>query len=234
MATRKRLILFVEGPGDKDAVPVLVKRLLTDLQAWEHVSLDPQPFTVGEVAKVTAQDGKKWLAWLRDAYRRPNLGGVLLLLDGDVERIRGEDFCAAIFATKLSEQARQAGAGVLFSVATVFAMQEFESWVIAGVDQLAGKPLPDGRAGVKPDTTAPTGNLEEAPRGAKEWLNESMVTGYLPTRDQKLLTTRLLEHLQVVRERPMRSFRRLENALQQLIEAIRTGVHVVTPQAGAP
>ena len=34
---------------DADALPVLVKHLLTEAQAWEHLWLDPQPFLVGNV-----------------------------------------------------------------------------------------------------------------------------------------------------------------------------------------
>jgi hypothetical protein len=43
MAAKKRLVLFVEGPGDKVAVPVLAKRLLTQYNAWDVVVLDDKP-----------------------------------------------------------------------------------------------------------------------------------------------------------------------------------------------
>jgi hypothetical protein len=53
MTTRKKLVMFVEGDGDKLAVPVLVKRVLTDLNAWQHLSLELPTLTVGNVATVT-------------------------------------------------------------------------------------------------------------------------------------------------------------------------------------
>ena len=43
----KRLILFVEGEGEADAVPTLVRRLVTDQDGWNGVFLDDNPFRVG-------------------------------------------------------------------------------------------------------------------------------------------------------------------------------------------
>jgi hypothetical protein len=54
-----------------------------------------------------------------------------------------------------------------------------------------------------------------------------MAKGYKPAKDQKALTE--MVDLQVIRKRGLRSFRRLEDALQQLADAIRNNRHVVTP-----
>ena len=229
MAGPKRLILFVEGEADARALPILVKHLLTELQAWEHVFLDPKPFLVGNVAEITRDDGKRWVRYLQDARRRGNLGGVLLVQDGDLKRMRGEDFCPWRFGTQLAAWSKEAGGGSLFSVASVFACMEYESWLIACADQLAGLPLPDGRPGIRVGTVAPGGNLEEAPRDAKGWLDDCMDGGYKNTRDQGPLTQLMLSHLHAVRERALRSFRRLETALHQLVQGIREGNHVATP-----
>jgi hypothetical protein len=48
----KRIVLFVEGEGESDAVPKLVKKLLTEQNAWDVVFLDDAPFRVGEVTKL--------------------------------------------------------------------------------------------------------------------------------------------------------------------------------------
>jgi len=101
----------------------------------------------------------------------------------------------------------------------VFACQEFESWLIAGVESLAGKPLKDGRPGVKAGIAPPDKNLEAAPRDAKRWLRKATVSGYSPARDQAALAK--IVDLDLIRNRPMRSFRRLENALSQIVSAIR-------------
>jgi hypothetical protein len=230
MAKRKKLVLFVEGEGDRQAVPVLVKRLLTDLQAWEHLALELPPLMVGNIAEVTRDDYRHWMRWLQATRKRPDLGGVLVLLDGDLERVRKERFCAADFGSCLAQRAKTAGAGTLFSVGIVFACQEYESWVLAGAERLAGLPFPDGRPGIRAEATVPEGNLEEAPRDAKKWLDQWIDAGYKPARDQEPLTRLLVDHLDTIRQRGMRSFRRLENALQQLVNAIRTNQHIVTPE----
>jgi hypothetical protein len=54
----KRIVLFVEGEGEADAVPKLVKRLLTEQNAWDAVWLDEAAFRVGHV---------NWL--VKDEYR---------------------------------------------------------------------------------------------------------------------------------------------------------------------
>ena len=44
---------------------------------------------------------------------------------------------------------QKVGAGKLFSVAIVFVCMEFESWLIAGIESLLGKPFSDGRKGFR-------------------------------------------------------------------------------------
>jgi hypothetical protein len=217
----KRLVLFVEGDGDRKAVPALVKRILTEMDAWNTVRLDPAPFTVGQVTNLVRNDYADWIRWLKAAAAmRSPLGGILLLLDGDIRRVAGEAFCAKRVAAELAKQARQAGAGSLFSVAVVFACQEYESWLIAGIESLAGEYLPDG---IKP----PEGDLEVAPRDAKGWLRHCMESRYRPTVHQKSLTERV--DLQAIRDRPMRSFRRFESAIAELVTAVRDDVPTTTP-----
>jgi hypothetical protein len=113
MPAPSRLVLFVEGEGDRQAIPALVKRLLTESDAWSHLFLDDKPFVVGNAADLTKDNGKDWLRLLNAARKRPNLGAVLLIQDGDLGRIRREDFCAARFGARLSDWARATGAGKL-------------------------------------------------------------------------------------------------------------------------
>ena len=56
-----------------------------------------------------------------------------------------------------------------------------------------------------------------------------MVNGYSPVRDQAGLTT--MVDLDMIRNRPMRSFLRLDHAVSQIVDAVRSGNHVVTPVA---
>lgn len=107
-------------------------------------------------------------------------------------------------------------------------MKEFESWIAAIADKLAGLPLQDGRKGIKPGTAALDESQRETKRGAKEWLKKRLSAGYTETIDQPALTELLIEHLDTLRER-MRSFRRLEHAIEQLITAARNGRFIITP-----
>ena len=234
MPDPKRLLLFVEGEGDVEAVPVLVNRLLHELNPWDCLFLDKEPFRVHGVENLTGpKTAENWTRFLSAASRRAKLGGVLLLLDGDRETLPTVDgtvrpFCAKQVAQELAHGARAVGGGLKFSVAVVFARQEYESWLMAGVNSLAGKPLPEGRAGVRAGTTPPDGDLELAPRDAKRWLGRHMEAGYKPSLDQRGLTE--LVDLASIRASRPRSFRRLENAISQLVRAIRTGSHMVSPE----
>jgi hypothetical protein len=230
MASLQRLVLFVEGEGDEKAVPALVNHLLTECGAWDCLFLDPAPLRVKKVTDLIGRKEKNWKRFLGVARKRRNFGGVLLLPDGDVPLAKKQPFCAKEVGYELSRVVRQEGAGVRFSVASVFALQEYESWLIGGIDALAGKPLPDGRSGIRAGTTAPDCDLEADLRDAKGWLRQNTESGYKPTTDQEPLTRLLLEDLGPLRARGMRSFRRLESALKQLVEAIRSGSHVVTPE----
>jgi hypothetical protein len=109
----------------------------------------------------------------------------------------------------------------------VFACQEFESWLIAGIESLAGKKLAEGRIEIPANLKPPEGDLELHPRDAKGWLNEHIPAGYKPSTDQEPLTR--ATDLNSIRQRNLRSFRRLESALRQVIESIRSGKHIVTP-----
>ena len=108
----------------------------------------------------------------------------------------------------------------------VFARQEYETWLIAGVASLAGRGLPDGRL-IESQCESAEGDLEASPRDAKGWLDNIIEGGYKPTRDQAALT-RLVD-LEVIRARKLRSFRRLESAVSSLLEAIRRDRPIVSP-----
>ena len=226
----KRLVLFVEGAGDVAAVPVLVRKLLTEKDAWDCVHLDDSPFEIKGLHNFTGRRAQNWPNKLQAAARRKNFGGVLLLLDGDTKHYRDAPFCAATAARALADAARKAGAGEVFSVSVVFACREYESWLLAGAGSLAGQPPPDRRPGIPAGAPVPEGDFEESHRNAKKWFKETLPNGYNPPIDQKPLTQ--LVDLEEIRARKMRSFQRLESALDQIIDAFRGGTHIVSPCEG--
>ena len=70
----KRLVLFVEGEGEAEAVPRLVKRLLTEQNAWDAVSLDDNTFRVGEINKLVKDNYREWKRKLAASLKRRDVG----------------------------------------------------------------------------------------------------------------------------------------------------------------
>lgn len=53
----KTLSFLIEGKGDVKAVPALVKRLLTEYEAWDSVRLSPyEPFRIGGLHSLAPND----------------------------------------------------------------------------------------------------------------------------------------------------------------------------------
>jgi hypothetical protein len=223
----KRLVLFVEGEGEAEAVPALVKRIINGQGTWpDDIVLDSDTFRVGAIGKLAKDHYRDWKRFLGTALKRQNVGGILLILDGDTEKLGGKPFCAATIARSMAVAAQEVGAGETFSVAVVFALQEYETWLIAGVTSFAGQRLADGRL-VAAHARPPYGDLEASPRDAKGWLRGMVEGGYKPTRDQAALTH--LVDIGVIRERNLRSFRRLESALSVLTAAMRLNKPIASP-----
>ncbi len=190
------------------------------------MAIDPEAFRVGQINKLCKTGFCDWHNKLKAALKRPNVGGILLPLDGDVDLKNREPFCAMTVARELAIEARSVGGGVTFSVACVIACLEFESWLIAAAPGM--KPLPNGRELKLPEQLPK--NPETAPRAAKAWLNNVVSGGYRETLDQSLLTKAV--DLDFLRSANLRSFRRFENAVAELVSAIRTGIHVASPLSG--
>lgn len=86
----QRLVLFVEGKGDKTAVPTLTRRVLAAAGASDVLFVDPEPFVVRGIGKLIKNDCADWHRWLAAAGKtRKNLGAVLLVLDGDADHVPG-------------------------------------------------------------------------------------------------------------------------------------------------
>ena len=229
----KRLVLLGEGRGDAEALPVLVRKLLSGRGTERPFFVDPNV-----IRKCSATDMVKWnkgeqkadYAKWRDrvelARRRSNLGGVLAVMDGDMETFpagSGSPFCPATAAKALTAEAAGIGAGQTFSLVVVFACAEYETWLVAGAESLAGRKLADGRLALSPNVEFPSRDHES--RG-KRWLQKHC-HGYRETRDQSVLTEML--DLAVVRAKNLRSFTRLDHALDQLLQAEAAGSFIATP-----
>ena len=166
-----QLASIVEGHGECEAVPILVRRIAQTLDATLAVSIHPVLRVPGSrLAKQGEIERTVELA----ARKNAGQGAILVLLDCD-------DGCPAKDAPELLKRARAARADLPVSV--VLAKREYEAWFLAAAESLRGK------RGLPLDLTGPQN--PEAVRGAKEWLASRMlrVQGYSESSDQPALTS---------------------------------------------
>jgi hypothetical protein len=162
-----RIGCVVEGHGEAQALPVLLRRLAALLEPELAVEL-PKPNRIPRNKLVKPGELERAVDL---AARNINaVGAVLVLFDAD-------DDCPAVLAPPLVERARRARADIPVSV--VLANREFESWFLAAAASLSGC------RGLPPTLAAPPD--PEVVRGAKEWLSHQMASSYSPVLDQPAL-----------------------------------------------
>ncbi len=190
---------IVEGQGDEAAVPLLLRRLRDEAQAWGlEVGRPHRRRRTQLVKKDSLQIA------VRVAALREDCSGILILFDAD-------DDCPAELAPTLEQWAREAAGHM--PCAVVMANREYEAWFLASIEALRG------RASITPEATSHP--HPEAPRDAKGELERRMPDGasYSPTVDQAALTAHL--DLASTYQR-CRSFRKLVSAFGEL--AVAAGV----------
>lgn len=199
---------IVEGQGDEAAVPLLLRRLRDEAQAWGLEVGRPQRRRRTQLVKKDSLQ-----IAVRVAALRENCAGILVLFDAD-------DDCPAELVPTLDDWAREA-AGDLPCV-VVMANREYEAWFLASMEALRGK------SGVLDDATW-LGD-PETPRDAKGELERRMRPGasYSPAVDQAPMT----HHLNLERTyRACRSFRKLVSAFGTLAAAAGVAPEVWPPAA---
>lgn len=230
----KRLVILGEGHGEVSALPVLARRILHDKDVEKRLFVDDDIIRAHNPSglvkwnkELDRLDCEEWFKRIRIAARRSNLGGILAVFDGDAKKFPAgapSAFCAATAAKLMAGEAIKIGAGKSFSLAVVFAYVEYETWIIAGTESLAGKAFRDGRPILPKGMKFPEGDPETH---GKRWLEQNCVAGYRPRRDQSLLTE--LVDLTTIRSKGLRSFSRLDHAIEQILDAASKDRCVVTP-----
>lgn len=194
---------IVEGRGDISAVPVLLRKLCHEAQAWNVRIAAPQLCRRSRLVKrchfqkAIRVAGSKALPV---AGSVTDCLGILVLFDAD-------DDCPTELAPKLGEWADDVADGRPCHV--VMANREYEAWFLASIESLRG------RRGIREN--APPFPEPEAPRDAKGRLKQRMDPGrrYSPPRDQASLT----EGLDLASVyRGCRSFRKLVSAVGALLQ----------------
>ena len=198
---------IVEGQGDEAAVPLLLRRLRDEAQAWGLEIGRPHRKRRTQLVKRDSLQGA-----VRVAALRKDCAAILVLFDAD-------DDCPKELAPTLEEWARQAAGGR--PCAVVMANREYEAWFLASIEALQGKAAILHDATSHPDP--------EGPRDAKGELEQRMRSGasYSPTVDQAALTA----HLDLKSaHRRCRSFRKLVSAFGALATAAGVAPAVWPPE----
>ncbi len=167
-----RVAAIVGGRGEKQAVPILFRRIADTLNPNLVVSVKPVlPVPESRLAK--EGELEKSIEFAARSVGRH--GGIFILMDCD-----GPDGCPRNDAPLWLNRARLARPDREISL--VLANKEYEAWFIAAAESLRGK------RGLAADLTADPD--PERIRGAKEWLSDHMPRNrpYSETVDQPALT----------------------------------------------
>lgn len=164
-----RIQCVVEGYADSDAVPIVIRRIVNDIDPALTIEI-PKPIRIPKNKLLKGEEFERVikLAGLNVGAE----GAILVLLDSD-------DDCPAEVGPKLLKRAIETHSNI--PLAVILAKREFESWFLAAAESLRGcRGLPN-------DLQAPPN--PEAVRGAKEWL-ESRMGKYVATLDQPAFASR--------------------------------------------
>jgi hypothetical protein len=160
---------IVEGQGDVAAVPVLLRRIASEVEPDRGIEVR-RPIRVARDKVVKDGELERFVELAR---RTAGAGGaVLIVLDAD-------DDCPKDLAPALLTRAQAGRPGD--EIRVVLANREFEAWFLAGAMSLRG------RRGLPDDLEPPPD--PEAIRDAKGWLQTRRTDGfaYSPTTDQPAL-----------------------------------------------
>jgi hypothetical protein len=197
---------IVEGHGEMEAIPVLLRRLRNEAEVYDLDVNRPIRKKRSElVNEVQLRET------VRLAMKQEDCAAILILFDSD-------DDCPREKGPEVQAWARDEAHDT--PCAVVLAHREYEAWFLAAVESLRG------HRGIREDAVShPT---PEAPRGAKKQLQDRMIAGrrYNETLDQPALSA--VFDLTAAHSR-CRSFRRLVNAFGQLATAVGAGLPTPWP-----
>ena len=194
---------IVEGHGEMEAVPILIRRIAENLYPELEIRT-PRPIRVSRDKVVKAGELERRVELAARKIRGE--GAIFVLLDCD-------DDCPAHLGPELLGRALQARSDL--PIAVVLAKHEFESWFIAAIDSLRGQ------RGLK-DNLQQARN-PEAVRGAKEWLSQHMENNsYRETLDQPKLTARF----DFDQARRVGSFDKCYRDIVYLLDELRKSIRV--------
>ena len=207
------IVPIVEGPGDMEAAPVLLRKILSEhLRSFDIAVARPKK--AGGRSALDRVGGVE--RFIEYAAITPDCGAILVLVDAD-------DDCATEWARQISVRCNHLGINV--PIAIVCAVREYEVWFLASLDSIRGNPI-RGSVSFMEDAVY-EGDIE-ALSGVKEWIGHQLPPGraYKETTDQPSMTALIdvpLAHAN------SRSFRRLCHAVEELRDAMDAGSATTSP-----
>ncbi|MBZ4395239.1 MULTISPECIES: DUF4276 family protein [Myxococcus] len=164
-----KLGLIVEGHGEVQALPLLIRRILQHLAPSVQAQILP-PYRVSRGQLVKELELQRAIELM--ARRVGDGGRLLVLLDSDDDK-------PCVLGPRLLDWAQKQRADR--SISVVVAHREYEAWFIAAAESLQGK------RGLPASLQAPP--EPEKIRNCKGWLSERMGEGYSETLDQPAFTS---------------------------------------------
>ena len=195
----------VEGYGEVQALPVLLRRLLEMAGAWEVKISRPIRRNRSELTEERGVTKAVQLARHQQACE-----AILIVFDGDQD-------CPAELGPKVRGWAVAAAGGVPCEV--VLPHREYEAWFLATIESLRTHDLIRNDAEPYPNP--------ERPGGAKKALGERMAGNYFPTRHQATLSKSLSLGDAY---RHSRSFRKLTTSFGALLKAMDQDMSAWDPE----
>jgi hypothetical protein len=192
-----RIRPIVEGQGEVQAVPLLLRRLRDHAGLPEIEFVRPHRRQRSEFVNRAALQTS-----VRVAFLDPACSAVVVIFDAD-------DDCPKELGPTIEKWASEAAEGRPTSV--ILANREYEAWLLAGIEALRG------RRSIRED--ARLHSEPEKPRSPKDQLTQRMWIGsaYSPAVDQAPLTA----HFDLAAAyRACRSFRKLVKEFGRLATAI--------------
>ena len=191
----RTIATIVEGHGEVEALPLLLRRIATSLGETVHA---PRPIRVKRDKVVKAGELERAVELAARQSRAD--GCILVLLDADSD-------CPKDLAPQLLQRAKEARPDR--DIRVVLAKTEYEAWFLAAAESIAGK------RGIDPATSSP--DDPESIGSPKGWLRMHMPRDqpYSETLDQAALSA--VFDLEAARSAP--SFDKLWRDVTALLEA---------------
>lgn len=200
-----RIAPIVEGHGEVQAVPILIRRIAAEIDVNLTVTIEPP---IRMPANRLRKSGELERTVELAARKLGGAGGILILINCD-----WDNGCPKWDGPDLLQRAQSARPDMPVSV--VLAYREYEAWFIAAAESI------QGRRGLA--ETLEVVADSEGIRGAKEWLSSRMPRNrpYAETTDQPALT----QWFDMQAARRANSFDKCYREIVGLLNKLRTVAH---------